>query len=1032
MSGHIVTGTPSSGIVMAFGDASEPPWAELDCLTNYSFLQAASHPEELVSRASDLGYAALAITDASSLGGVVRAHLAAKKHDLPLIIGASCTWHDHRFILLAQDRSAYAWLSTTISTVRQRARGQPSLPWRLREITRSPCLVIWIPPRRLSAISQHRVWGLAAGLYRAFGDRLSLGVHQWRCGDDPEVGQRAQEMEDRMGLKVVALGGALMHAVTRKPLLDCMTAMRHNTTLDDMERRGYLASNAERSLRAPEDHAHLFPLAWRERALEVAQQCRFDLSMLNYHYPRELVPEGTTEASWLKELTMRGARTRWPKGPPASVVTQIDAELTVIAELGYERFFFTVHDIVAFAQSRGILCQGRGSAANSVVCYCLGITNASPEVFPIMFERFISHERDEPPDIDVDVANNRRQEVFDHIRARYGVRRAALVSTTIRFRYKSAMRGIAGALGLAPDAIARLARDPATVMQVTDPAERERLVQLVEELRGMPRHRSQHVGGFVMSDAPLDEIVPIERAAMDDRWVIEWDKDDVSAMGMIKVDVLALGMLSALDACFTSMSRRLGHRFTFRDIPGDDRKTWDMIGRADTVGVFQIESRAQMAMLPRLKPRCFYDLVVEIALIRPGPIQGDMVHPYLRRRFGKEAVHYESPDIKRILERTLGVPLFQEQVMQLAVSCAGYTGGEADGLRRSMASWGKSGDLEPHRQRFTQGMQQRGYTAAFAQTLFGQLRGFGAYGFPESHAVSFAIIAWMSCWLKCHYPADFITAILNCQPMGFYRPSQLIQDVQRCGVTVLPPCLDESEWESVARDDATIQLGFGTVKGLSQERVGVLLRERHRQAWRSLGDMVARTGMPQDQLRVLVRHAGRRYATHRREAHWQVAHGPATPLFAEMSAPAPPLPRASMAEVVAEEYRDTGHSLTRHPIALLRPLLPAHVISSREITKVRSGRHIEIAGLVTARQRPQTANGVMFCSLEDEWGQVNLIVWPNIQQQLGRLLVDVDMWLVSGKVQMASDGPVTHLVVAGIQSLAGQALQLPALSRNFR
>ncbi|MDH4324426.1 MAG: error-prone DNA polymerase, partial [Betaproteobacteria bacterium] len=787
-----------------------PDYAELHCLSNFTFLRGASHPEELVERAAALGYSALALTDECSLAGVVRAHVAAKAHKLKLIAGTELRLEDGtRLALLATDRRSYGTLCGLITTGRRRAKKGAYVLARadVEACGASGLLALLLEgdAHWLAAHFPARAW-IAAELH---------------CGPNDHARLESLRAHARAsGLPLVAAGNVHMHLRSRRPLQDALTAIRLGTPIERCGRA--LLPNAERHLRARVRLAQLYPPELLAESAAIARRCDFSFDALRYEYPEELVPAGETPAGRLAALTAQGLEWRFPGGVPQKVRALVDYELRLIAELGYEAFFLTVHDIVCFARARGILCQGRGSAANSAVCYALGITEVDPGRLQTLFERFVSKERNEPPDIDVDFEHQRREEVIQYIYAKYGRERAALAATVICYRPRSAVRDLGKALGLAPEQVERAARSlawwdgrgvlPERLAEAgLDPSSPalQRLVGLTGELVGFPRHLSQHVGGFVISRGPLAALVPVENAAMPERTVIQWDKDDLEALGLLKVDVLALGMLSAIRRALDVLGMKM------HEVPAEDPAVYAMIQKADTVGVFQIESRAQMSMLPRLRPASFYDLVIEVAIVRPGPIQGGMVHPYLRRRRGLEPVSYPSAAVQGVLERTLGVPIFQEQVMQLAVVAAGFTPGEADRLRRSMAAWKRKGGLEPFEQRLVQGMLERGYPREFAEGVYRQILGFGEYGFPESHSASFALLVYVSAWLKCHHPAAFCAALLNSQPMGFYAPAQLVQDARRHGVEVRPPDVGTSLWDCTLEAGA-LRLGLRMVGGLAQ------------------------------------------------------------------------------------------------------------------------------------------------------------------------------------------------------------------------
>jgi len=822
-----------------------PEYAELHCLSNFSFLRGASHPEELVGRAAALGYAALALTDECSLAGVVRAHLAARESALKLIVGSELRLADGtHLVLLATDRHGYGALSSLITTGRRRGRkGAYALSRADVEARAGHGLLALLAagdPHWLGAHFPGRAW-------------IAVELH---CGPDDRARlDTLRKLSRESGLPLAAAGDVHMHLRSRRLLQDALTAIRLGMTLERCGRA--LFPNAERHLRARVRLAQLYPPELLAETVAIAARCRFSLDELRYEYPQELVPEGATPAEHLAQLTGEGLARRFPDGVPQRVRALVDYELQLITELRYEAFFLTVHDIVRFARERGILCQGRGSAANSAVCYALGITEVDPARLQTLFERFVSRERDEPPDIDVDFEHQRREEVIQYLYGKYGRERAALAATVICYRARSAVRDLGKALGLPPEQVDRAAKSlswwdggrvlPERLAEAgldARNASLQRLAALVEELVGFPRHLSQHVGGFVISRGPLAELVPIENAAMPERTVIQWDKDDLEALGLLKVDVLALGMLSAIRRALDLLGLRM------QDVPAEDPVVYAMIQKADTIGVFQIESRAQMSMLPRLRPVCFYDLVIEVAIVRPGPIQGGMVHPYLRRRRGEEPVDYPSEAVRGVLERTLGVPIFQEQVMQLAVVAAGFTPGEADRLRRSMAAWKRKGGLEPFREKLLQGMLERGYRREFADALYHQILGFGEYGFPESHSASFALLVYVSAWLKCHHPAVFCASLLNSQPMGFYAPAQLVQDARRHGVEVRPPDVCASVWDCTLEDGA-VRLGLRMVGGLAQAAAGRIVLARVQGLFACVEDLARRAALDRRELRCL-------------------------------------------------------------------------------------------------------------------------------------------------------------------------------------
>ncbi|HKK22933.1 MAG TPA: error-prone DNA polymerase, partial [Pseudohaliea sp.] len=861
-----------------------------------------------------------------------------------------------------------------------------------------------------------------------------------------------------LGLPLVACGDVRMHSAQRKPLHDVMTALQHNTSVERLGRRRL--PNAQQHLRSLAQLQALYPDELLAETQRIAARCAFSLDELRYEYPEELVPQGYTAASYLRELVAIGERQRWPRGTPTAISERIDSELALIHELEYEYYFLTVHDVVRFARERNILCQGRGSAANSVVCYCLHITEVSPEQVSLLFERFISRERDEPPDIDVDFEHERREEVIQYIYGKYSRRRAALAATVITYRARSAVRDVGKALGLDPVFVDDLAKSLAWWDKTRDLEKRfaeqgvarhgrqaQLFYALVQELLGFPRHLSQHVGGFVISRGPLSNLVPVENASMPDRTVIQWDKEDIEALGLLKVDILALGMLSAVRKSLELVNGYDPRITGLADVPKEDAATYRMLQQADSIGVFQIESRAQMTMLPRLKPACFYDLVIEIAIVRPGPIQGDMVHPYLRRRQGLEPVSYPDDAIKGVLESTLGVPIFQEQVIRLAMVAAGFSGGEADALRRAITNWGKNSKLLTFEQKLTEGMIARGYDEDFARRLFDQIKGFGGYGFPESHSASFALLAYVSAWLKRHHPAAFYVGLLNSQPMGFYTPSQLLQDARRHGVLVLPVDVNASGWDHALVLDADdpqpargpVRLGLRLVKGLSRDGATRLVEARRDGPFTQVADLRRRARLDKGDLQALVgADALANISGHRRQSQWQVlAMEDAKPLFAyEAAAPlaslddAVALPAPGVAEEVLADYRALSLTLRSHPLALLRDRAPFDRCKRQaDLADLGSGRFVRIAGLVTCRQRPGTASGVLFLTLEDETGNANVVVWPRVQERFRAALMNARLLLVKGTVE-AREG-VIHVMAGALFDCTGELEGLGVKSRDF-
>ncbi|MBM4228148.1 MAG: error-prone DNA polymerase [Gammaproteobacteria bacterium] len=1028
-------------------------YAELHALSAFSFGRGASSAHELFTRAQALGYQALAITDECSMAGVVRALEAARESGVALIVGTELTLEDGlKLVLLAENAAGYTNLCRLITQGRRQAGkgryrlGREDFPPGMLGV-----LALWPPdcdPHTGQPAPHAREQG--RWVQTIFGKRAWLAVELHRGPDDTARLQALRALAGALGLRCVAAGDVHMHERARRPVQDVLTAIRHHCTLE--EAGGLLFPNGERHLRSRRALAAIYPPDLLTETIAIARRCTFDLGQLRYQYPHELVPEGETPTGWLRTLTWQGAAWRWPEGAPTAVAAQIEHELALIAELGYEPFFLTVHDLVRHARSRGILCQGRGSAANSAVCFALGVTEVDPARHALLFERFISRERREPPDIDIDFEHERREEVIQYVYEKYGRERAALAATVICYRAKSAARDVAKVLGLPGDQIGILSRalswwegdtplDDRLREHGIDPDNRlmRRIITLTRALLDMPRHLSQHVGGFVISEQPLHHLVPVENAAMAARTIIQWDKDDLETLGLLKVDCLALGMLTCVSKCLRLLREVRGVTLTPATIPAEDAATYVMIQRADTIGTFQIESRAQMAMLPRLKPACFYDLVIEVAIVRPGPIQGDMVHPYLRRRQGLEPVEYPSPELRAVFERTLGVPLFQEQVMQLAIVGAGFTPGEADQLRRSMAAWKRRGGLEYFRERIVEGMETRGYETSFALQVFAQIKGFGSYGFPESHAASFALITYVSCWLKCHEPAAFTCALLNSQPMGFYGVDQLLQDARRHGVEIRPVDVRCSDWESTLEPrpeepagQPAIRLGLQQIRGFPVGAGARLVEARRVCAFRDVQDLCLRAELDAKARRVLA-DAGalRGLAGHRHRAHWATAGVEAArPLLTAAPEAAVTLPVPSEAENLLADYASLGFTLGRHPLRILRARLQAgRCLSSQALRALAHGTPVRHAGLVTSRQRPSTANGTTFLTLEDEHGMVNVIVWRRLYEQQRRVLLESRLLCVEGRVESA-DG-VQHLVASRLQDLSALLGELDVRARDF-
>jgi error-prone DNA polymerase len=1049
-----------------------PDYAELHCLSHFSFQRGASSPKELVTRALALGYRALAITDECSLAGVVRAHQAlvdvceaAKEQGQPepalkLLIGGEFQVDalvPFRLVALARDREGYARLSQFITDLR---RASPKGTYHLdaSELHADRLAgneLLWVPQRgaAIETLCAQAEW-----FRQTFGEAAWGAVELFRAYDDPPWLHTLREVSRRSGLPLAAAGDVHMHLRSRKPLQDVLTAIRLGRPVAECGMA--LQPHGERHLRPRATLARLYGAELMAATLEVASRCHFRLDELKYEYPEEVVPEGQTPAGWLRHLTEQGARERYPAGVPDPVQRQIEKELALIAFKRYEKYFLTVHDIVRFARSKNILCQGRGSAANSAVCYCLHITEIDPARANLLFERFISAERDEPPDIDVDFEHQRREEVIQYLYAKYGRGRTALAATVISYRTRSAIRDVGKALGFDDAQIDALAKShfwwdslealPERLAEVgLDASDRcvAQWVELVGQLRGFPRHLSQHVGGFVIAKGELSHIVPIENAAMPERTVIQWDKDDLESLRLMKVDVLSLGMLTALRRALDFVSRRRGMPLRLQDIPDKDEATYEMIRRADTVGVFQIESRAQMSMLPRLQPRNYYDLVVEVAIVRPGPIQGGMVHPYLKQRekqrAGRDVVaELPTPGLREALGRTLGVPIFQEQVMQLCMLCAGFTPGEADRLRRAMAAWKRHGNVHPFHQRIVDGMTANGYPLEFAERLFKQIEGFGEYGFPESHAASFALLAYDSAWLKCHEPAAFLAALLNAQPMGFYSPSQLVQDACRHGVEVRPVDVSHSEVEATLEDltrrpQPPVRLGLQLVAGLSAAAAERIVLARAEAPFIDVQDLARRARLDAQDLRQLAAaDALMSLAGHRRQQVWEATAWTPPPALLE-DAPideAPlQLPLAAEGEEIVFDYAALGLTLRRHPLALLREQLRRRRLqTAREMHDLPHGRRVRACGIVTGRQQPQTANGTIFVSLEDESGVVNVIVWRRVHERFRRELLHSRLLAVHGEWQR--EGEVRHLVAQRLEDLTpllGRLADAGLHSRDF-
>jgi error-prone DNA polymerase len=1037
-------------------------YAELHCISNFTFLRGASHPQELVEQAATLGYTALAITDECSVAGVVRAHMAAKGKPLRLIVGSEFRLEcGLRFVALAIDRRGYARLCRLITRGRRSAtKGEYYLTRAdLEELGLEQCFILWLPGPR--PCEEQASW--LAGRF----PRVRIAVELLCEGADREQLATLERIGWKLRLPLVASGDVHMHSRARRRLQDALTSIRLGIAL--AQAGWHLYPNGERYLREPARLARLYPPELLAETDAIARECHFSLDELRYEYPHELVPAGHTPTSYLRKLTEEGALRRWPNGVPEKDRVEIDKELALIAALRYEAFFLTVEDIVRFAREHDILCQGRGSAANSRVCYCLGVSAVDPDREAVLlFERFISRERNEPPDIDIDFEHDRREEVIQYIYQKYGRARAAIAATVIMYRPRSALRDLGKVFGLSAAQSGNLAK----VMQWWDGGEamperlREagfdpddpmlaRLLPLARELvlfPGFPRHLSQHVGGFVISEGPLEELVPIENASMAERTVVQWDKDDLNDLGLLKVDVLGLGMLTALRRAFALVNDFRGTQHSLGTLSAEEPAVYEMISRADTIGVFQIESRAQMAMLPRLRPRKFYDLVIEVAIVRPGPIQGDMVHPYLRRRCGQEPVQYPSPEVRSVLERTLGVPIFQEQVMQIAIVAAGFSPGEADALRRAMGAWKRSGGIDHFRDKLLQGMRANGYSDEFAQRIYQQMLGFGEYGFPESHAASFALLVYDSAWLKHFEPAAFTCALLNSQPMGFYAPAQLVRDARAHGVEVRAVDVCVSVWdcalERCADGQPALRLGLRLVRSLSEAGANRLVAARQGRPFTSVQDLAGRAALDRGDLEALA--AAGAFASlsgNRHLAFWEVAGTERAPRAAKPGVPArgalelgtatghfaegqPLLPAPTEAERIVADYASIGLTLGRHPLALLRERLRRkRLLSASELRCVANGRQVRTAGIVLMRQRPQTASGVTFLTLEDESGQVNVIVWERVGNEQRRALVESRLLEVQGEWQRQEE--VTHLIARRLIDRTRMLGELLTHSRDF-
>jgi len=1050
--------------VSRFTATYTPLW----CKSNFSFLEGASHPDELVEEAARLGLRALAVTDRDGVYGIVRAFVKARELGIHIITGAQLTTEDASpIVLLACDRVGYANLTNLITDGRLRSpKGESVVRWR-EVCERSEGLIaLWGGETSLIAGPTDPVF-VARDLKDAFGDRLYAMITRHRRAEDIVSERRVRERALRFGIPAVAAIEVLYHTRARRDLQDVLTCLRHGVTLSTAGRT--TRNNAEHALRSP----YAFTLLYEDdpaavaRTEEVAGRCSFSLAEIRYRYPLEKLPDGTGAFEHLKRLTLEGAKARYPRehfpaGVPGATSAQLAKELDVIRDLEYEGYFLTMHEIVQYCRAHHILCQGRGSAANSAVCYCLGITAVDPVRMDLLFERFISKERAEPPDIDLDIEHGRREQVIQWVYEKYGRTHAAMVANVVRYRARSAVRDVGKVLDIPDTTLDRVARllshyddiSPEGLQSAgldVDTPVHHQLVRLACELQDFPRHLSIHPGGFLLGHEPVRDLVPIENATMENRTVIQWDKDDLESLGLFKVDLLGLGMLTVVNRAFDLVADHHRARLTMATVPPDDEPTYEMIRRADTVGTFQIESRAQMAMLPRLKPRNYYDLVIEVSIVRPGPITGGMVHPYLRRRSGEEAVVYPHPSLEPVLKKTLGVPLFQEQVMKLAVVAADYTPGEADQLRRDMAAWRRSGRLERHRERLITRMRAKGIEPEFAERVFEQIRGFGDYGFPESHAASFALVAYVSAWLKRHYLDAFTCALLNAQPMGFYSPATIIDDAKRHGLIVLPVCAAASAWDCKMEEAPAslstmglrhpgdtgvrwfaVRMGLRYVKGFHARDAQRLLAARHDHPFDSVEDCVQRAHLDAH-MRTQLSQAGafESIENDRRDAIWRSS--------GTQAAPALHLPRAerdvafrelSALETVAWDYETTGHSPRGHPLTALRERLRSMGLpDARGVAGMPNGRRVRYAGLVIVRQRPGTAKGVVFMTLEDETGFVNVVLWQDVFARHAPLAKTASFLGVTGKIQRESN--VVHIVAASLWEPGSPSGSARTKSRDF-
>ena len=1030
-------------------------YVELQTTSNFSFLKGASHPEELVHRAVELEHKAIAITDRNTLAGVVRAHLAARETGIKIIVGARLDFTDSESILcLPTNHAAYSRLTRLITLGRRRApKGECYLSIDDFLNAQKDQIIVILSQNQCDL--DHLSLTLSR-FSKVMGDRCYLSLQNFLEYGDTRRIALLDNLASKVNVSTVVTNDVHYHDLTRRKLQDTLTAIKNRCTVDNA---GYkLFVNAERHLKSADAMSALFPNHKEaiSRTVEIAERCSFSLDQLIYEYPDDEAPPGTTPQKHLTDLTWAGAQDRYPSGIPDQVCLQIKHELQLIDELSYANYFLTVHDIVQYARNRGILCQGRGSAANSAVCYCLGITAVDPTKIDLLFERFISAERGEPPDIDVDFEHERREEVIQYIYKKYGRERAGLAATVIHYRGRSAMREVARAMGLSRDVedalskasvIERLSKKNKLPLREVGLSENDpriiRTLQLASEISGFPRHLSQHVGGFVITRGRLDDLVPIANATMEGRTTIEWDKDDLDTLGFLKIDVLGLGMLSCIRKAFELLQQHHQHEIDLATVPAEDPEVYKMLSRADSVGVFQVESRAQMTMLPRLKPRAFYDLVIEVAIVRPGPIQGDMVHPYLRRRNGEEEVTFPSESLREVLGKTYGVPLFQEQAMKIAIVAAGFTPAEADGLRRAMATFRRMGTIQQYREKMIRGMIARGYEEDFANRCFKQIEGFGDYGFPESHAASFALLVYVSAWIKYHHPAIFACSLLNSQPMGFYAPAQIVGDARKHGVKIYPPDVNYSHWNSTIEITAegldALRLGLRQIKGFRKDFADQLITARKMGNGRpffDIDDFARRSNLPKSVLEQLAdADAFQSINLSRRQALWstQRVNSNQAPLFIESGEGIVEqkvhLPSMGLGEEVSHDYRTIHLSLKDHPLSLLRNLMTSmRAISAKKLSKIENGGVVSVSGLVISRQRPGTASGVIFATLEDETGSANVIIWPSVFEKYRKETLVSKLLLVRGELQR--EGFVIHIIARHLIDMTSKLYELATPHKN--